>query len=85
LALCALTLAASTFMDPAPVAAVLGVAWLTAAGLAVRGPRWMPAGELLDQFVAFRPAGQILLAGLAVAGVLVTVARRSAFDTRSAS
>jgi Putative zinc-finger len=85
LALCALTLAASTFMDPAPAAAVLGVAWLTAAGLAVRGPRWMPAGELLDQFVAFRPAGQILLAGLAVAGVLVTVARRSTFDTRSAS
>jgi Putative zinc-finger len=85
LALCALTLAASTFTDPAPAAAVLGVAWLTAAGLAVRGPRWMPAGELLDQFVAFRPAGQILLAGLAVAGVLVTVARRSTFDTRSAS
>jgi hypothetical protein len=81
LALCALTLAASTFMDPAPAAAVLGVAWLTAAGLAVRGPRWMPARELLDQFVAFRPAGQILLAALAVIGVLVTVARRSTFDT----
>jgi hypothetical protein len=85
LALCALTLAASTFMDPAPAAAVLGVTWLTAAGLAARGPRWMPAGELLDQPVAFRPTGQILLAGLAVTGVLVTVARRSTFDTWSAS
>jgi len=84
LALCALTLAASTFVDPAPAAAVLGVAWLTAAGLAVRGPRWMPASELLEQFLAFRPAGQILLAGLAVTGVLITVARRSTFDTWSA-
>jgi hypothetical protein len=85
LALCALTLAASTFVDPAPAAVVLAVAWLTTAGLAVRGPRRTPAGELLGQFVAFRPAGQILLAGLAVAAVLVTVARRSTFDTRSAS
>ena len=40
LALCSLTLAASTFVDPLPVAVVLVVGWFTAAGLAVRGPRW---------------------------------------------
>jgi hypothetical protein len=80
LALCSLTLAASTFVDPLPAAAVLVVGWLIAAGLAVRGPRWWPAAELLEQFVAFRPAGQVLLAGVAVAAVVVTLARRTAFD-----
>jgi hypothetical protein len=75
-----LTLAASTFVDPLPAAAVLVVGWLIAAGLAVRGPRWWPAAELLEQFVAFRPAGQVLLAGVAVAAVVVTLARRTAFD-----
>lgn len=85
LALCGLTLAASTFVDPFPAAGILAACWLTAAGLTVRGPRWMPAGQMLDQFVAFRPAGQLMLAVLALAGLLVAVVRRSAFDTWSAS
>jgi hypothetical protein len=85
LALCSLTLAASTFVDPLLVAGLLATGWLTSAGLTVHGPKWMPAGQLLDQFVAFRPIGQLLLAVLALAGVLLTVIRRSAFDTWSAS
>jgi Putative zinc-finger len=81
LALCSLTLAVSTFVDPLPAAAALVVTWLTAAGLAVRGPRSWPAAELLGQFIAFQPAGQALLGAVTVAAVVVTVVRRTAFDT----
>lgn len=81
LALCSLTLAVSTFVEPLPVAGVLVVAWLTAAALDVGDPRWRPAAELLEQFVAFQPAGQALLAGVAVAALAVTVVRRFAFDS----
>jgi len=84
LALCSLSLAASTFVDPLLAAGILAACWLAAAGLAIRGPRWMPAGQMLDQFVAFRSSGQLLLAVLALAGLLVAVVRRSAFDTWSA-
>jgi hypothetical protein len=85
LALCSLTLAASTYVDPLPVTVVLVLAWLTVAGLAVRGPRWWSANELLDQFFAFRPAGQVLLGGVALGALAVAVVRRSAFDSWRAS
>jgi hypothetical protein len=45
----------------------------------------MPADQMLEKFVMFRPAGQVLLAAVALAAVLLTVARRSAFDTWSMS
>lgn len=83
LALCSLTLAASTFVAPLVAAGLVTGGWLTTAVLAVRAPRWVPADQVLDQFVAFRPAGQLLLAGVAVAGLLLTVVRRSAFETWS--
>lgn len=81
LAMCSLTLAASTFVEPLPVAGALVLAWLTAAALDIGDPRWWPAAELLEQFVAFRPAGQALLAGVALGALMVVVVRRSAFDS----
>jgi hypothetical protein len=85
LAMCSLTLAASTFVEPLPVASALVLAWLTAAALDIGDPRWWPAAELLDRFVAFRPAGQALLAGVALGALVVVVVRRSAFDSWVAS
>jgi hypothetical protein len=80
LALCSLTLAASTFVDPLQFAGVLVLAWLTAAAFDVGDPRWWPSAELLERFVAFQPVGQALLAGVALAALVVTYVRRSAFD-----
>jgi hypothetical protein len=85
LALCCLTLALSTVVDPLRAAAVLAVAWLALAGSSVRGPRNMPAAQLLDQFVAFRAVGQASLAAVALVALAFAVTRRSAFDTWSNS
>jgi hypothetical protein len=83
LALCCLTLALSTFVDPLLAASVLGAIWLATAGWSVRGSGAISASQLLDQFIAYQAAGQVILGAFALAALAVTFARRSAFDTWS--
>lgn len=80
LALCAVSLALATIVDPARAAAVLTLVWIAGAAVTIREPRGLPADELLMRFAAFRPEGQAALGAVAVLALFVTLARRSAFD-----
>jgi hypothetical protein len=82
-ALCATTLLLSARWSTRRVAAVLGLAWLTASWLTLRPPRAAPAVEvLLDQSALFRPTGQLAFGLVAALALAVAVIRRASFENR---
>jgi len=83
LSLTSVSLALSSWVDPARATLALGVVWIFLAGSATRGPRTLPAQDLLDQFVGFRTTGQAFLLAVGVAAVVVTMLRRPAYEERS--
>jgi hypothetical protein len=85
LALTSLTLALSSFVDTAYAAGIVVTTWFVLAAATVRGDRWTPPAVWLESSLLFRPAGQALLVVLAVAGVAVSVVRRSRFDGRESA
>jgi hypothetical protein len=80
-ALCALTLALSTVVDPIWAATALVTVWIAGAGMKLRPPRGLPLEHVLREFVAFRPTGQAVLGGLTLLALVVVAMRRSRFET----
>ncbi|MDQ1677839.1 MAG: hypothetical protein QOC93_2983 [Actinomycetota bacterium] len=81
LALCALTLALSTVVDPIWATTALVAVWLAGAGMKLRPPHGLPLEHVLREFVAFRPAGQAVLGGLTLLALVAVAMRRSSFET----
>lgn len=87
LALCAATLALSTWVDSRVAAAALGAGWLVATTDSLRGAalRLTDVQQLLDKSAVFTPEGQLTLLCIAAVAVVVAALRRSTYDSRSAA